>query len=206
MTMPVTPKCFASHLGLWAIEPNFLRGALSAIRAGLWQGIGVPEAKRATQQQPVSAVGVVDPDSDPDYPDVMYVRTDAGVAVLQMTGAMQKGRSKFGGVSTIDQRKYLRSAVADNQVRSILLVIDSPGGTVSGTQSLADEVRAADAQKPVIAHFEDLGASAAYWVGSQARRLSANRSAMVGSLGTFGVIEDSSGKAQAEGEIGRAHV
>lgn len=196
--MPTTPKCFASHLGLWAIEPNFLRQAHAAIISGLWQGVGggAPSALR----QPVSATKVIDPDTaDSDWPEVMYLRTGEGVAILEMNGAMQKGRSKFGGVSTVDQRKYLRAAVADDAVRSILLVIDSPGGTVAGTQSLADEVRSADRSKPVHAHIEDMGASAAYWTASQARRITANRSAMVGSLGTFGVIEDTSGKAEAEG-------
>jgi signal peptide peptidase SppA len=199
MTMPVTPKCFASHMGVWAIEPRFLQQAVSAIRSGLWQNAGnMPRSEG--HFQPVSAVKVYDPDTlNSDYPDVMYSRTPEGVALFEFTGAMQKGRSKFGGVATVDQRKYLRAAVADPEVGAILLVIDSPGGTVSGTQSLADDIRAADARKPVLTHFEDLGASAAYWTGSQARRVSANRSAMIGSLGTFGVIEDSSGKAEAEG-------
>lgn len=193
-------KCFASHLGAWAILPSFLQGAVSAIRSGLWQGIGRASISESPHASIAAAVKVIDPDTaDSDWPEAMYLRTDAGVAILEMNGAMQKGRSKFGGVSTVDQRKYLRAAVNDPEVNAILLVIDSPGGTVSGTQSLADEIRAADGKKPVIAHFEDLGASAAYWAGSQARRLSANRSAMVGSLGTFGVIEDSSGKAEAEG-------
>lgn len=204
MPMPVTPQCFASHMGTWAIFPAFLQSAVAAIRSGMWQGIGKAEG-RSGPRQPMSATPVHDPDTavpECGYPgDVMYQRTDEGVAVLEMNGAMQKGRSKFGGVSTVDQRKYLRAAVNDRDVGAILLVIDSPGGTVSGTQSLADEVRAADGIKPVLAHFEDLGASAAYWTGSQARRVTANRTAMVGSLGTFGVIEDSSGKAEAEGVV-----
>lgn len=198
MTMPVTPKCFASHMGVWAIDPQFLQQAVSAIRSGLWQNAG-NTARSDHPWRVMGAASVIDPESDPEFPDVMYQRTNEGVAIFQWTGAMQKGHSKFGGVATVDQRKYLRAAVADPEVGAILLVIDSPGGTVAGTQSLADDIRAADARKPVIAHFEDLGASAAYWTGSQARRVSANRSAMIGSLGTFGVIEDSSGKAEAEG-------
>ena len=202
--MPVTPKCFASHIGTWAILPRFLQGAVAAIRAGMWQSVGAADA-RGEPRQPMSGTTVRDPGTaqpESGSPgDPMYHLTAEGVAVLELTGAMQKGRSKFGGVSTVDQRRYLRAAVADRDVKTILLVIDSPGGTVAGTQSLADDVRAADAIKPVLAHFEDLGASAAYWTGSQARRVSANRTAMVGSLGTFGVIEDSSGRAAAEGVV-----
>lgn len=208
MSMPITPECFSMHLGPWAILPVILKQAVSSIRAGMWEGIASNvskprgTARAVADQQRMVATPVIDPaTAGDDYPDIMYLRTETGVALLEMTGGMMKGRSKFGGVSTVDQRKYIRAAAQDPQVGSILLIIDSPGGTVSGTQSLADEVRAADAVKPVLAHFEDMGASAAYWVGSQARRVSANRSAMVGSLGTFGVIEDSSGKAAAEGVV-----
>ena len=199
--MPVTSKCFGSHMGIWMIEPNFLRGAVSAIRSGMWQGIGSGNPARADIRQPLAATPVRDPDTVSEYydGDVMYSRTDEGVAVIEMIGAMQKGRSKFGGVSTVDQRKYLRAAVNDPLVGSILQVVDSPGGTVAGTQSLADDVRAADAIKPVITHIEDLCASAMSWVGFQGRRVSANRSALVGSLGTYGVIEDTSKKAEMEG-------
>lgn len=193
--MKHTPQCFASHMGAWAIMPDFLRQAVAAIQGGLWK----PPVAGHSMRTPMAATPVYDPQSNPENPDVAYIRTDAGTAVLTMTGAMMKGQSKFGGVSTVDTRRYLRMAVADSEVGALLLVIDSPGGTVAGTQTLGDEIRAADAIKPTLAHIEDLGASAGYWAASQARRISANRSALVGSLGTFGVIEDTSGKAQAEG-------
>jgi len=196
MSMPVTAECFAAHLGPYAILPDFLKSAVSAIRSGMWQGVG-GGAVQAKARQPVSASPVIDQASG----DLMYLLTPEGVAVMELTGGMMKGRSKFGGVSTVAARANIRAAVGNDAVKSILLVIDSPGGTVSGTQSLADEIRSADSKKPVIAHIEDMGASAAYWIASQARRVSANRSAMVGSLGTFGVVEDSSGKAAAEGVV-----
>lgn len=195
-----TAQCFASYMGEWAIEPTFLKRAMSAVLAGMHRAgsVALPDA-RSPIATPRAATAVIDPTSDPEHPEVMYVRTDGGTAVLSMSGAMMKGRSKFGGVSTVDTRRYIRAAVADGEVGSILLAIDSPGGTVAGTQTLGDEIRAADAIKPVHAHVEDLGASAGYWAASQARRITANRSALVGSLGTYGVIEDTSGRAVADG-------
>jgi len=74
-------------------------------------------------------------------------------------------------------------------------VIDSPGGTVAGTRDLADEVARAAKQKPVVAYIEDLGASAAYWIASQANKIYANPTAIVGSIGTYGVICDFSAQA-----------
>ncbi len=197
--MKHSPTCFASYMGEWAIEPKFLQRAAAAVIAGMVRGTDIEPPKSQGLAMPKAATAVVDPTSDPEQPEVMYIRTDSGTAVIQMSGAMMKARSKFGGVSTVDTRRYIRAATADGEVGAILLAGDSPGGTVAGTQTLADEIRAADAIKPVLGHIEDLGASAFYWAMSQTRRVTANRSALVGSLGTYGVIEDSSGKAQAEG-------
>ena len=80
-----------------------------------------------------------------------------------------------------------------------MLHIDSPGGTVAGTGDLAAAVARADMKKPVFAFIEDLGASAAFWVASQARKVFTNSSAMIGSIGTFGVVHDMSVMAAREG-------
>lgn len=121
---------------------------------------------------------------------------DGQVAVITMRGEMMKAESSFGGASTVATRKKIRAAARDSSVRAIVLHIDSPGGTVAGTEDLADDVFQANKQKPVVAFIEDLGASAAYWVASQAGEIHANNSALVGSIGTFAVIFDSSKMAE----------
>lgn len=80
-----------------------------------------------------------------------------------------------------------------------MLHIDSPGGTVSGTGDLADDVRAADRVKPVYAHADDLIASAAYWTGAQSRRLTLNATGEAGSIGVMGLAYDTSEQAKMEG-------
>lgn len=186
-------KCFASHLGEWAILPTFLQQAVAAIKGGLWKG-GGNEAGTASGIFAARAAVVVDENNEP-----MYFRTGDGVAIVRMSGPMMKSRSKYGGVSTIDQRKNMRAIMSDEKAKSALLIIDSPGGTVAGTEALAADIKSLDLIKPVLTYFEDLGASAAYWTGAQARRISANASAQVGSLGVYGVVVDSSGKAEKEG-------
>jgi signal peptide peptidase SppA len=110
-----------------------------------------------------------------------------------------KARSKYGGFSTVDARRQLRAMAEDEKVGAVLLHIDSPGGHVAGTKELADDVAAVDQTKPVHAYAEDMGASAAYWVASQARTVAANAMAMVGSLGTFTVLYDLSKTAEMDG-------
>ena len=129
----------------------------------------------------------------------LYRNYGDGVAVIRLVGGVTKGFSKFGGASTIQTRMAIRQALADDEIRSLLLAIDSPGGQVAGVADLADEVQRANATKPVTAYIEDLGASAAYWVASQAQRITANRTAEVGSIGVFAILQDLSGMAEREG-------
>lgn len=106
-------------------------------------------------------------------------------AVIPITGTMMKSAGSTGGTSTVQVRRDIRAAMRDPKVSGIMLRIDSPGGTVAGTEELANDVRAARQRKTVFAQINDKGASAAYWIASQAAKVYANlNSAMVGSIGT----------------------
>jgi signal peptide peptidase SppA len=125
------------------------------------------------------------------------------IAVISATGTLMKSQSSFGGTSTIQLRKEIRAAADDPNVSAILLHIDSPGGTVAGTAAVADDIRRTRlgrAGKPVWAFIDDLGASAAYWIASQAGAIYAGTSTtLVGSIGTVLRIPDSAEAAAREG-------
>lgn len=125
------------------------------------------------------------------------LHVEDGLAIISMVGPMMKADSKFGGVSTVRTRKLVREAMVREDVSQVLMVIESGGGSVSGTKELADEV--ARASKPVTAYINDIGASAAYWVASQAGQIYANEMAEVGSIGVVAVVEDTSGMYEREG-------
>lgn len=162
---------------LWAMEPN----AFERLR----EMVSTAGPDRLAAAATPSAAGV----SHPGY------ENRGGVAVIQFSGAVTKHPSLwaklFGGAAvTTDTRAALAGALADPSVNSILMVIDSPGGTISGVNDLAADVAAASALKPVCAYAEDMCASAAYWVGSQAGRLVGNATASVGSIGVFAAVPD----------------
>jgi signal peptide peptidase SppA len=167
----------------------------------------VPGAAAADEDGPAAQDVLLWMSGEPDgvAPAAAVEKAAAGpggksVAVIKMTGLLMKSQSSMGGTSTIQLRRDVRQAAADPDVGAILLAIDSPGGTVAGTDDLAKDVAAARKQKPVWAHVEDLGASAAYWVASQAERITANSdTALVGSIGTIQVVHDYSGAAEKAG-------
>lgn len=112
------------------------------------------------------------------------VATGAKVAVIPVQGAMQK-RGGMCSQGTKDLVAMLAQANQDVEIAAIVLDIDSPGGQVDGTEELGRAIAAS--AKPVVAHIDGLGASAAYWVASQAASIfiSSATTAYVGSLGVL---------------------
>ncbi|TCP63851.1 S49 family peptidase [Sphingomonas sp. PP-CE-1G-424] len=76
-----------------------------------------------------------------------------------------------------------RALQADTAVRKILLVVDSPGGVTTDIAQFARMV--AQSPKPVVAHVTGMGCSAAYWIISQAKEVSMDATAIVGSIGVM---------------------
>lgn len=173
----------ADYIGMWSLSPIHYCELL-AIARGM-------DLAAHIEQPPEPIRAAVEKTSGPG---------GKSIALVKLTGLLMKSQSSMGGTSTIQARRDIRQAAANPDVAGILLAIDSPGGTVAGTADLADDVKAAGKSKPVWAHADDLIASAAYWVGSQASRLTANSAtALVGSIGTIQTIYDTSAMAEKNG-------
>jgi signal peptide peptidase SppA len=107
-----------------------------------------------------------------------------------------------GGASAERFTATFRAAVNDPQVGTILLDVDSPGGTVPGVMEAADAVFEAREQKRIVAVANSVMASAAYWIASQAHELIAIPSALdrsIGSIGVFTAHQDLSAHLEKEG-------
>lgn len=177
-------KCNASQLfGMWAIVPDVF-------------------ARMVEQAKSVDLVALNESNVQPSVDDELFSRVGS-MAVIDVEGPITKHSHSFqsllGGAASVVKRRAIREAVNDDSIESIVLRIDSPGGTVAGTADFAADVASADARKPVFAYIEDLGASGAYWVASQARRVFANSTAIVGSIGTISVLHDESKRFEQEG-------
>jgi signal peptide peptidase SppA len=133
------------------------------------------------------------------------VPTNGGgsIAVLPLYGVMAQRLSMMqemsGGTSTDKFLAAFREQANNSQVKAIVLDIDSPGGSVYGTDELASEVYKAREQKPIVAVANSLMASAAYYFGSQADELIVTPGGEVGSIGVLGVHYDFSAMAEMEG-------
>jgi len=164
--------------GLWAMDATHLRRLVCDLHHANLQSLG-----------PV--VGLSSPSVD----------TTAGggpVATIPIHGVIMKkvpGVFSMLGIEatgTTETTAAIQAALADDSIEEIEISVDSPGGSVAGVQQLADLIHEARKVKPVKAVVSDMAASAAYWLASQADTIEANPSALIGSIGVYRVLVDSS--------------
>lgn len=174
-----TRSCLSAHLGCYLMQPEVLGALVMEANRGELRALPAEERK-----------------------PLQYTVKD-GLAFVDIKGVLMRD-SKMAASSTRALRSTLATAAADPEVLGILLRVDSPGGQALGTAELARAVRSAAAGKPVHAYVEAVGASAAYWVLSQAQRVTVAPMAEVGSIGTVAVLYDKSEQLRRDGI--RVHV
>lgn len=129
---------------------------------------------------------------------------DRGSAIIPVEGILAKRANLFmqisGGTSTQILAGQVQTALDDPTVERIILHVDSPGGTVDGTQEVADVIHSARGRKPILALADGMMASAAYWIGSCADKvfISSDTTA-VGSIGVVTRHMDVSGAEAQRG-------
>lgn len=116
--------------------------------------------------------------------------TDGTVAVIPMDGTIAGSGSGASVITPEGFLKQLERAEADDNVKAIVLRVNSPGGTVAASEEIATYVR--QATKPVVVSVGDVDASGAYMVSSQADRIIALPGSAVGSIGVIMEVPDAS--------------
>ena len=138
-----------------------------------------------------------------DAKDQRVATTDKGVAVIPIVGSMSHrstGIEAMSGMTSYTTlQKQFEAAFNDPNVGSILMDIDSPGGSVAGAFDFRDYLMSKKGTKPVYALARDAMCSAAYLIGSTADKVYATQTARVGSIGVVAMHTDASGKMEKEG-------
>ena len=84
-------------------------------------------------------------------------------------------------------KETLINAAEDESIKGIVLAIDSPGGTVTGSKAISDGVSEyiAKTGNPVVSHIMGLGASGGYWAAASGEYIVADSGSMIGSIGVI---------------------
>jgi len=111
------------------------------------------------------------------------------IAVIPIRSEILKYDQPCGPRGTQSLLNDVKAADQNPNISSIVIVVDSPGGQVAGTDLLADAIK--NSTTPVIAFVDGLAASAAYWIISGADKIIASSDLdRIGSIGTMLMAED----------------
>lgn len=146
--------------------------------------------------------GVADSDSDNGFRSISFdgyllqldtrhspVDKRPQVAVVVAEGEISGGEQPAGRIGGVSTAALLREARDDDDVKAVVLRVDSPGGEVFASEQIRREVVALKAAgKPVVVSMGDLAASGGYWISMNADRIYADPSTISGSIGIFGMI------------------
>lgn len=124
-----------------------------------------------------------------DYPLINTPTTDGNIAVIVANGAIMDGEETPGSVGGDTTALEIREARLDPKIKAILFRVNSPGGSVTASETIREELAAAKAAgKPVVVSMGGMAASGGYWVSTPANYIIASPNTLTGSIGIFGVI------------------
>jgi protease-4 len=108
------------------------------------------------------------------------------VGVVIASGEILDGKQPPGTIGGESTAQLLRAARQDDDIRAVVLRIDSPGGSVLASEQIYREVQALKKDgKPVVASMSDVAASGGYYIAAAADQIIASPNTITGSIGVF---------------------
>ena len=116
------------------------------------------------------------------------------VAIIVAQGEISDQEAPAGRIGGLSTAKLIRKVGEDTAARAIVLRVNSPGGSVLGSELVRHELALTRATgKPVVVSMGDVAASGGYWISLAADRVIAEPSTITGSIGVFGLIPTAEG-------------
>ncbi|NVD07053.1 signal peptide peptidase SppA [Vibrio sp. JPW-9-11-11] len=168
--------------------------------AALSLNVGLVDALATRQQVRKELVEVFGSNGEDSYNYVDYYEYQTtmvpklklasdDIAVVVASGAIMDGSQPRGTVGGDTVAALLRQARTDNNVKAVVLRVDSPGGSAFASEVIRNEIDALKAAgKPVVASMSSLAASGGYWISMSADSIVAQPTTLTGSIGIFSVI------------------
>jgi protease-4 len=116
-------------------------------------------------------------------------RDGEALAVVVAEGEISDGEAPPGRIGGLSTAALIRKAREDEQVKALVLRVDSPGGSAFGAELIRRELELTRAAgKPVVVSMGDLAASGGYWVATAADEVIADAATITGSIGVFTLL------------------
>lgn len=122
---------------------------------------------------------------DTFHDNQLLAKQEKHIAVIIAEGDVS---TEGEGVSTPRMTKMLRQVRDNDDVKGVILRINSPGGSALASEEIWKEVALTAAKKPLFVSMGDYAASGGYYIATPAVRIFANSTTLTGSIGVFGVL------------------
>jgi protease IV len=110
------------------------------------------------------------------------------IAVIVASGNIVSGQGESANIGGTKFAEEIRKARLDNNIKAIVLRVNSPGGSALASDVIWREVQLAKQVKPVIASMSDVAASGGYYISMGCDTIVAQPNTITGSIGVFGIL------------------
>jgi protease IV len=111
------------------------------------------------------------------------------LGVVVASGEILDGEQPPGAIGSESTARLLRQALHDDDIKAVVLRIDSPGGSMFASEVIRREIDALrEAGKPVLASMSSVAASGGYYIAMDADEIWASPATLTGSIGVFAVF------------------
>jgi protease-4 len=140
-------------------------------------------------------------DKDEDYNKISIVdyaenvatttkeyKTKDKIAIIYAQGEIKNGEGDVDYIGEGSMRRSLQEARKDENIKAIVLRIDSPGGNALTSDLIWREIELTKKVKPVVVSMGNLAASGGYYIACNANTIFAEANTITGSIGVFGTL------------------
>lgn len=110
------------------------------------------------------------------------------IAIVYAEGNIVEGEGSVQQVGSDTFASQMRKLRQDEDVKAVVLRINSPGGSATASEIILREVQLTSKVKPVVVSMGDIAASGGYWIATGADHIFAESSTITGSIGVFGLL------------------
>ena len=184
--MPARLQAVDGNLAQWALDEKWIDGLKTAYEMEQFLvKLGVAEdAENNTFQQ----IDFMEYLGHVNSRHIAPANKDT-VAIVVAQGEITDGEQSPGTVGGESTSALIRAAREDDNVKALVLRVDSPGGGVFPSEQIRREVELTKAAgKPVVVSMANVAASGGYWISMNADRIYADESTVTGSIGIFGLM------------------
>ncbi|MFL6764451.1 MAG: signal peptide peptidase SppA [Sphingomicrobium sp.] len=132
--------------------------------------------------------------------DVVDKKPTGPIGIVTIAGLIVDGKAGPGTAGGDTIAKQIEDGVRNKGIKSLVVRVDSPGGSVLASERIRQALLEAKSKKiPIVVSMGSVAASGGYWVSTPANFIYAEPSTITGSIGVFGVLPSFQGTLQKLG-------